>query len=272
MSYLKRGGGSLDYLPYRLAESRLLFRGPKPDLKGRFVAFLGGTETYGKFIPEPFPDLIARETGCASVNFGVLNAGVDVFLSTPAVLQVAQRSRKTVIQLPGAQNLSNRYYRVHPRRNDRFIGASNVMKMVFKEVDFTEFHFTRHMLGVLAARAPDRFKILKDELQQAWVARMKMLVNIIGGEIILLWMADHSPDDRQFHHDVGHDPVFVKRDMLEILRPLVSDIVEVVASEAALSKREEGMVCGEMERVAARRMLGPAVHEETATRLVKYLA
>ncbi|MEQ9695859.1 DUF6473 family protein [Shimia sp. SDUM112013] len=267
MSYLKRGNGTLDYMPYRLAESRLLFRGPKPDLTGRFNAFLGGTETYGKFIPEPFPARLARETGVASVNFGVLNAGVDVFLATPAVLQVAQRARKTVIQVPCAQNLSNRYYKVHPRRNDRFVGASNVMKMVFKEVDFTEFHFTRHMLGALAARAPDRFTTLRTELQQAWVARMKMLINLIGGEIVLLWMSDHAPDADQAGIDLGTDPVLVNRDMVERLRPLVSDIVEVVASPETRSNGLAGMVCGEMEKLAAQHMLGPAVHKQVAQRL-----
>ncbi len=35
----------------------------------------------------------------------------------------------------GAQNLSNRFYAVHPRRNDRFLRASTLMKTIFREVD-----------------------------------------------------------------------------------------------------------------------------------------
>ena len=36
---------------------------------------------------------------------------------------------------------------------------------MFREVDFTEFHFTRHMLQTLQAVAPDRFALVAEELQ-----------------------------------------------------------------------------------------------------------
>lgn len=271
MSYERSGSGTLDYMPYRLAESRLEFRGPRPKLTGAFTVFLGGTETYGRFISEPFPTLVSKKSGLESVNFGVMNAGVDVFLGTPAVLQVAQRSRTTVIQISGALNMSNRYYKVHPRRNDRFVGASNVMKMVFREIDFTEFHFTRHMLGALAARAPERYALLRDELQHAWVARMKLMMNTIGGRIVLLWVADHAPELETVRFGLGRDPLFVERKMIEQLRPFVAEVVEVVAQQDALDKGAEGMVYGDLEKVAANRMFGPAVHGQVSRALVPLL-
>ncbi len=65
----------------------------------------------------------------------------------------------TVIQVMGAHNMSNRFYAVHPRRNDRFLRASlGCCKTIYPEVDFTEFNFTRHMLTALAthSRGPVR--------------------------------------------------------------------------------------------------------------------
>ncbi|PSL17542.1 DUF6473 family protein [Shimia abyssi] len=268
MSYEKMGGGDLDYEPCQYGSSRLLFRGPKKDLEEGDVAFLGGTETYGKFIPQPFPDLVERELSRPCVNLGFVNAGVDVFLAEPSVLDIARKARVTVVQVMGAQNMSNRFYKVHPRRNDRFLGASNMMRMVFREIDFSEFHFTRHMLGTVCARAPDRYSMVRDELRMAWAARMKLLLNTIGGKILLLWFADHMPDMSLGMSGLGPDPLFVDRHMLEELRPLVDDIVEVVASDAALAKGVEGMNCTQMERVAAQRMLGPAAHTEASEVLV----
>jgi len=58
MAYAFPGAGALDYSPCSYAGSRILFRGPKADLGGTFVACLGGSETYGKFIPTPYPDLL----------------------------------------------------------------------------------------------------------------------------------------------------------------------------------------------------------------------
>lgn len=271
MSYEKMGGGELSYEPCRYGESRLTFRGPQKDLDVPYVAFLGGTETYGKFVAQPFVEIVEEALPLACVNFGYLNAGIDAFLSDPAVLEMAQRSEVTVLQIMGAQNMSNRYYKVHPRRNDRFIGASNMMQMVFNDIDFSEFHFTRHMLGTLCARAPDRYSMVRDELRMAWRARMKLLLNAIGGKVVLLWVADHMPDTALGTSGLGPDPLFVDRLMIEELRPLVDDIVEVVPSEDAIAQGVDGMTFGDMERGAAQRMLSVKAHEETAEALTKCL-
>ena len=80
----------------------------------------------------------------------------------------------------GAQNMSNRFYQVHPRRNDRLTRVSTVMQAIFPEVDFSEFCFTRHLLTRLAEVAPERFPILREELQAAWTARMRTFLEATG--------------------------------------------------------------------------------------------
>ena len=271
MSYEKMGGNALDYMPCRYGESRITFRGPKKKTTGKYTIFLGGTETYGKFLAEPFPTLVEKETEQTCINFGCVNAGVDVFLSDPTALLAAQRADTVVIQAMGAQNMSNRFYRVHPRRNDRFVGASDVMKSIFREIDFTEFHFTRHMLGTLCARAPDRYAMLRDELKQAWIARMRLLLNSVSGRKILLWFSAKQPAEAASSPGLGPDPLFVDRAMIETLRPIVSDVVEVVASPEALRRNSEGMMYSEMEELGAKRLLGPLAHSEAAEALLQVL-
>ena len=53
-------------------------------LRGR----VGGTETYGKFVADPYPALIER-IGLPVVNFGCVNAGIDVFVSEPTMIDAA---------------------------------------------------------------------------------------------------------------------------------------------------------------------------------------
>ena len=110
------------------------------------MACIGGTETYGRFVSDPFPALLERRLGGACVNFGSINSGLESILNDPELMRLACGAEACVVQLPGAQNLSNRLYRVHPRRNDRFLGASRMMQAIFDDVDFTQFHFTRHLL------------------------------------------------------------------------------------------------------------------------------
>lgn len=272
MSYEKSGDGALNYLPCQYEGSRLVFRGPERDLNKPYTLFIGGTETYGKYIPNPFPVLVEERTGRQCVNFGCINAGVDAFLSDPFILETARKAEAVIIQVMGAHNMSNRFYRVHPRRNDRFLDASAIMKSVFSEIDFTEFHFTRHMLGTLSARAPDRYELLQDELRQAWVARMRLMLNSIPGQKHLLWFSAQAPGASATSPGLGPDPLLVDRAMVKVLRPLVTSMVEVVASPEALENGAEGMVFNEMEVDAARKMLGPAAHEEAAQALSGVLA
>ncbi|MGP6087579.1 DUF6473 family protein [Antarctobacter jejuensis] len=266
MSVHGGGRGALEYYPCRYGGSRVLFRGPRRQLDGRYIAFLGGTETYGRFIEIPFPTLIEQRISVSCVNFGVANAGVDLYLNDPSVLDMISASDAKVVQVMGAQNQSNRYYSVHPRRNDRFLRASDRLQALYPEVDFTEFHFVRHMLGRLSDVSKERFQEVVDELRMAWTARMKHLLTQIRGKVILLWFADHSVPT-EMPATLEGDPLFVNRDMVETLRPRVSKVVEVAASDAALTDGTRGMVFSDFEACAAAELLGPQAHREAAEML-----
>ena len=144
---------ALEYLQCRYGRSKLVFRGPRKRLETDYVAFLGGTETYGKFMPQPFPDLVEQGLDVRCVNFGCVNAGPDVFLGDPFVPGAYSKVRVTVLELTGAANLPNQFYSVHPRRNDRFLKPSMLMQTIFRVTDFTEFTFTRHLLSTLQSEA-----------------------------------------------------------------------------------------------------------------------
>lgn len=259
MAILEKANVGLDYSPCRYGTSRTLFRGPAKSLDGDYIAVLGGTEAYGRFVETPFSELVEERIGRTTVNFGCINAGLDVFVYDPVVMRACSQSALTVIQVVGAQNMSNRFYTVHPRRNDRFLRASRKMTEIWPDVDFSEIHFTRHLLNVLRASSPQQFDKLRRELSEAWIARMRSLIRDIGGRVVLLWMADRQPEDAADLSDEG-GPVFVTRAMIDTLRDEVLDLVEVVAPEPYGPAETEGMVFPEMERPVALNLPGPRMH------------
>jgi len=269
MAYENLGESLLDYYPCRYGKSKLLFRGPRRKLDGDYIAFLGSTETYGKYIEVPYPDLTEQLTGVRSVNFGCVNAGADVFLGDLTVLDACAAARLTVLQVMGAQNMSNRFYSVHPRRNDRFLRASALLQRIYREVDFTEFNFTRHLLTTLQALSDERFQLVRQELREAWIARTRTILQKIGGDVVLLWLADHSPDEEWNPEGIGSDPLFVDRGMLLELQPLVKDIVEVVPSASAVAEGTDGMVYSPLEEPAAKELLSLGAHREAAEALAR---
>ncbi|MBV7377296.1 DUF6473 family protein [Maritimibacter dapengensis] len=271
MAYENLGESALDYVPCRYGKSKLLFRGPKRKLTAPYIAMIGATETYGKFVETPFPALTESTLNMPVINLGTVNAGLDVFAHDRTVVDICSKAEVTVVQIMGAQNMSNRFYAVHPRRNDRFLRASNLVKTIYRNVDFTELNFTRHLLSVLRENSEEKFAMVEQELREAWVARMKTLISKIDSRIVLLWLADHSPEEAVTDTAHGSDPLFIDREMLEDVRPYVEHIVEVVATPEEIADGREGLAFNEFEEPAARGMLGTVAHARAASALDRVL-
>jgi hypothetical protein len=270
MAFENNTGGILDYYPYRLGRSRLMFRGPRPRIDGAYATVLGGSDAYGKFVADPFPSLLEARLGIPVINFGCMHAGVSAFSDEDAVLAACAEAEVTVIQIMGAANMSNRLYSVHPRRNDRFLKASPALRGFYPQVDFTEYNFTRHLLSALESHDTAAFAAVREELREAWLGRMRLLIRRIGGRVVLLWMAHRRPEDGDALPS-GGDPLFVDREMIDALAGEVADTVEVVASPTA---REEGLdhkIYAPIEALAAQEVPGPLFHAEVAETLARRL-
>lgn len=262
MSFEVPGVGAPDELRCRYGASKLMFRGPRRKMDNPYVAFLGGSETYGQHVKIPFVALVEEDVIQDCVNLGVVNAGLDAFVNDPEMLAIASKSEQVVVQILGAQNLSNRFYRVHPRRNDRFIEPSALLSAIYRDVDFTEFHFIKHMLETLQMVSPERFATVRDELQMAWLSRMLLLVQSIDRDVVLLWL--------QYNEDgggLGPEPLAITAAMIDQLRPSVRDVIEVSVIPARLTGEVESMVFGQMQAPAAGHLIGPSAHRQIADAL-----
>lgn len=271
MSGEERRTAGIDYDECSYGTSRIQFRGPKRGLDGTYTALLGGSETYGKFVRNPFADILERLIGEPVVNLGVMHAGLTLLLDDPTVNEIASNARVTVIQALGAQNMSNRFYRVHPRRNDRFLAASDSLHALYPDIDFTQFHFTGHLLLALLDRDRHKFERVVNELRTAWLARMRYLLRTLPGERVLLWISDRRPEDPASLIS-GLPPYFVDRDMVEALAPDISGVVEVVPSSAARKTGLRDMSFEERERDAAEAMPNAQVHREVAEALAQVIS
>ncbi len=271
MTYEVPGAGALDYFPCRYGQSRLVFRGPWRAARAPYAVALGGEETYGRFVADPWPARLEAATGRMVLNLGVPHAGPDAWLHEPDVLRLAAGAEMRILQVPGAVNLSNPLYTVHPRRNDRFLQASPRLQRMFPEVDFMDFAFTRHMIRALAARGPQRFAEVAQVLGDSWLGRMAELLEALGGRTLLLWFADRPPPlpGERLKLAPGA-PLLVDTTMLQAVRPRVAGLVEVASPR--FGGDTQGMDFGPMEAAAARALPGPGAHEEAARALRPWLA
>ncbi|WP_281250895.1 DUF6473 family protein [Salibaculum halophilum] len=202
--------------------SRLQFRGPRRPTDGGYVACPGGSETFGRDVAQPFPDLLEQETGMVCLNLGQHLAGPDLFLRDAALRALVHDAAAVVIQVMGAANLSNRFYKVHPRRNDRFIAPRAPLRRLYPEVDFTEIAFTGHLMAKLAETDGTRLTEVQQELRGCWVRRMRELVGLANVPVHLLWFAPRHPEDPA---GAAMDPCLVTPGMLDAVGTRLTKVV-----------------------------------------------
>lgn len=270
MSFEQRGRMPLDYHPVALPGSALRFRGPLEVGSEPAVVCIGGSETFGRFIHAPFPTQLADALDVPVLNLGVVNAGLDVMMNDPAIASAVAEADAIVMQITSAHNMTNRFYTVHPRRNDRFVAASTMLRTIYPTVDFTEFHFTRHLLKHLRTTSEDRFEIVRTELEAAWVARMRKFLNNIPAPVHLVWLSHRAPDAPE-DLEMFQDPLFVTSDMLDAVAHEATTLT--IASEPLDSQARtvQGKFFGPKEEAAARLLPGPDLHNRAATDLLQRL-
>jgi hypothetical protein len=255
----------LDYDPCLYGGSSCLFRGPAVPLDDPYVAVIGGSEVFGRYVPQPFSARLADLTGRRVVNLGVANGGLDAFLTDEPLQDVIRGAETVIVQAMGAANLSNRFYSVHPRRNDRYLRHADAMAQTFPGIDFSDFVFTRHMLTTLRSRAPGGFSELLHELRTAWRARMRLLLTRLPGRKVLLWVEYDGGGV------LGPEPLFVTGDMLQGLDDAVDTLVHCDVGAEMTEAAMEGMVYPQVEAPLASRMLTPAAHRRIAEALARTL-
>lgn len=211
---------------YRFGRSKQIFRGPRPDLSAPYFAFIGGSESFGKFVREPFPKLVENRIGQTCVNLSTLGAGPGFFLKDPVVLETCSRAKVCVVQVMDAAPLSNRMYSVYPRRNMRLRGVSEALRALYPQVDFTSFRYVSAMIRKLKEVDGEAYNIVLAEQQSAWMARMLELLQSIETNMVLLWIKRESV--------VGVDKTVTDR-MVDVLSSHVDNIltIPVVASKTA---------------------------------------
>ena len=260
MSFEKRRAMPLDYLPVTYPGSVLRFRGPAADLSRSHILCIGGTETFGRFIPAPYPHQLGERLGRPVTNMGVVQGGIDVTLDDPAIVAASRTASAIILQVPGAANMSNRFYTVHPRRNDRFVKADTVLKTLYRDVDFTEFHFMRHLLGHLKKLSEERFAILRHELQLAWRARMLSYLSQATVPVHLLWLSRRPPELGEPEGGLGSEPLFVTADLLKEVAQSAASLSIVVDPMPPANSRMRGKFFAAREENAARLLPGPSAH------------
>jgi len=85
----------VDYQVYQLPGVRGVFRGP-PLTSDRYVACIGAAQTFGRFVQNPFPSLLAEALGVEALNLGRGGVGPSFALSEPGLMDSINRAEAAI--------------------------------------------------------------------------------------------------------------------------------------------------------------------------------
>ena len=234
MSIFKTDDPLFDYDTYLFGRTHQVFRGPMPDLRNPYLVCLGSSHTFGRFANYPFPTMVEQDVGKPVVNFGTEGVGPGFFLSDPDILHVVNGAQLCIIEVMSARPLSNRMYTVRGRRNERLAKPSSLLRGLYPDVDFRQFAAVKAMLTHLHEVDAQRFRLLENEIQNAWIGRMQSLLNEITVPTILFWFSEREPDETPGDDASPNDwkyPHFVDGAMIDSVRMKASRYAECVSNE-----------------------------------------
>lgn len=243
--------------------SKLRFRGPKRALSSPYLACLGGEETFGRFVDTPFPAALECRLDRRCINLGSLFSGGEALTQDADLLEIANRSEICVLQVPGLLGQSNRFYRVHPRRNDRVIAPTQDLVALYPEEDFTEIHFVRHLMARLREHSDDRFAEIVQELRRVWLDNFVTFLKRVDSPVVLL--ALNVDEGKQ--GSISDNPISIGLTLTEALRPYCAAIITLNVQVSGVSDELEDMLFGTLQQPIAEHVIGPATHRKIADRL-----
>lgn len=100
---------------------------------------------------------------------------------------------------------------------------------------------------------------------------MRSLLAQIGGQPLLLWIADHLPPARQKIIDLTLRPTLIDAEMIAAISVHAGGVIHSVPSSEARAMGLEGMVFERTELPIAASLPGPYVHREVCNILMPHI-
>ncbi|WP_404713057.1 DUF6473 family protein [Sphingomonas sp. MMS24-J13] len=211
----------VDYELWQLGDQQL--RGPEPDRDRPYFAAIGAAQVFGRFVPTPFPDLIAEQIGMAALNLGMSGAGPSFFLQREEMIAAANRAEFVIVQFMSGRSISN----------SRAVLANNQGVMWLRDHPDASAYYAediyRHLLNTLS---PAELAELRAENRENYVTEMQALLGRIERPKILLYWSKRPVNYSEGLDNLadywGDFPHFVNRDVVETLIPFADHYAEVV--------------------------------------------
>lgn len=212
----------VDYQMYLLPRIKNgYFRGP-PIRSEDYVACIGAAQTFGRFVRDPYPQLLSRSLGIDALNLGRGGAGPTYFHGDPELLNYINRARVVIVQVLSGRSQSHSLFRTI---DHGMVGTNTVTGARMDAGEFYNWLLTQDL---------DLARRTVAECRANYVAEMSKLLAAITAPKILMWWSMRDPEypesfELPAWRLLGDFPQLVNRDMMDQLEDRADHYVECVS-------------------------------------------
>jgi hypothetical protein len=208
-----------------LEGTKLKVRGAIDASKPYGVA-IGAAQTFGRYVAEPFPELVASQNNIQMLNLGFAGAGPSFFLRRPELLRWINGAEFVVVQAMSARNLSNFVFETC--ENQDVVRKRGTKGTMFVEYAYRAFLLESEPSLAIAVRAANRAQWLREMVE--------LFKRISVPRRCLLWFSRRKPNYKEGLDNLGRYwadmPHFVTRPLLdELIKTVSVECIEVVSME-----------------------------------------
>ena len=217
-----------DYQYYQLPGTRKWFRGPPlTDPNARPVTFLGAASCFGRFVPTPYADLIAKDLGVTVRNLGYGGARAGFYSGDPVLLSTINQSSCVVLELFSARGTATSKTEPASEHSARLRWIGSDEEFVFSDRFFTA---ARNTLS-----AADFANLIK-EIRNGYVRETTELLRKIRVPKIVFWLSQREPDTDATLGEPRSFPHFVDGECVSRIGAAADAFVSVVSRRGIPSK------------------------------------
>ncbi len=196
------------------------------DASKRFGVAIGGAATFGRFVVDPFPEILGRKNDIKVLNLGFPGAGPGFFLRRPELLTWINRAEFVVVESMSARIPSHEY--AQEREESGTPAGRKPNDRIRAKHPFDPTPFEGETSTAIASFAKRRL---------LWLQEMTELFRrITVPRICLLWFSKRKPEYNRGLDNItrywADMPQYVGRELLnELVQVSGINFIEVVSSQ-----------------------------------------
>ena len=136
--------------------------------------------------------MLEREMSTLIHNLGAQHSGAVLYTEDDAIHEIIENAQVVFMKAPSVVNQSNPFYRVCPRRNDRFVTALGPLYDLFPEADFVECHFAKHLITKLITIDAALADIVFCTLQDEWLRDLTIMRALWRARTVVHWYKNYK--------------------------------------------------------------------------------